>query len=62
MKPLTDEQIKSEAKYYCHSWYSQNPERLVLFARAIEKAHGIEWFTDEEIMNEWKQIHERYKK
>jgi hypothetical protein len=34
-KTLTDEEIKSEAKYFCHSWYSQNPERLVLFARAI---------------------------
>jgi hypothetical protein len=34
-KELTDEEIKSEAKYFCHSWYSQNPERLVLFAKAI---------------------------
>ena len=34
-KELTDEEIKSEAKYFCHSWHSQNPERLVLFARAI---------------------------
>jgi hypothetical protein len=41
LKPLTDDKIKSEAKYLCHSWYMQNAERLVLFARAIEKAHGI---------------------
>jgi hypothetical protein len=34
-KTLTDEEIKSEAKYFCHSWHSENPERLVLFARAI---------------------------
>jgi len=34
-KTLTDEEIKSEAKYFCHSYYSENPERLVLFARAI---------------------------
>jgi len=34
-KTLTDEEIKAEAKYFCHSWHSQNPERLVLFARAI---------------------------
>jgi hypothetical protein len=37
LKTLTDEEIKSEAKYFCHSWHSQNPERLVLFARAILK-------------------------
>jgi hypothetical protein len=36
-KELSDEEIKSEAKYLCHSWHSQNPERLVLFARAILK-------------------------
>ena len=36
-KTLTDEEIKSEAKYFCHNWHSQNPERLVLFARAIVK-------------------------
>jgi len=35
VKELTDEEIKSEAKYFCHNWHSQNPERLVLFARAI---------------------------
>lgn len=34
-KELTDEEINAEAKYFCHSWHSQNPERLVLFARAI---------------------------
>jgi hypothetical protein len=34
-KTLTDEEINSEAKYFCYGWYSQNPERLVLFARAI---------------------------
>lgn len=34
-KELTDEEIKSEAKYLCHGWHSENPERLVLFARAI---------------------------
>lgn len=34
-KELTDEEIKSEAKYFCHAWHSQNPERLVLFTRAI---------------------------
>jgi len=34
-KTLTDEEIKSEAKYFCHSYHSENPERLVLFARAI---------------------------
>jgi hypothetical protein len=32
---LTDEEIKLEAKYFCHSYHSENPERLVLFARAI---------------------------
>jgi hypothetical protein len=35
LKELTDEEIKSEAKYFCHSYHSENPERLVLFARAI---------------------------
>ena len=35
VKELTDEEIKSEAKYFCHSYHSENPERLVLFARAI---------------------------
>jgi hypothetical protein len=35
VKELTDEEIKSEAKYFCHTWHSQNSERLVLFARAI---------------------------
>ena len=34
-KTLTDEEIKSEAKYFCHRYHSENPERLVLFARAI---------------------------
>jgi hypothetical protein len=34
-KTLTDEEIKFEAKYFCHSYHSENPERLVLFARAI---------------------------
>jgi hypothetical protein len=34
-KELTDEEIKSEAKYFCHSYHTENPERLVLFARAI---------------------------
>jgi hypothetical protein len=34
-RELTDEEIKSEAKYFCHSYHSENPERLVLFARAI---------------------------
>jgi hypothetical protein len=34
-KTLTDEEIKSEAMYFCHSYHSENPERLVLFARAI---------------------------
>jgi hypothetical protein len=34
-KTLTDEEIKSEAKYFCHSYHSENPERLVLFAKAI---------------------------
>jgi len=37
IKDLTTEEIKLEAKYFCHSWHSQNPERLVLFARAILK-------------------------
>ena len=37
VKELTDEEIKSEAKYFCHSYHSENPERLVLFARAIIK-------------------------
>jgi hypothetical protein len=32
---LTDEEIKLEAKYFCHSYHSENPARLVLFARAI---------------------------
>jgi hypothetical protein len=35
VKELTDEEIKSEAKYLCHGWHSENPERLVLFAKAI---------------------------
>jgi hypothetical protein len=35
MLTLTDEEIKFEAKYFCHSYHSENPERLVLFARAI---------------------------
>ena len=35
VKELTDEEIKLEAKYFCHSYHSENPERLVLFARAI---------------------------
>ena len=35
LKTLTDEEIKSEAKYFCHSYHSENPERLVLFARAL---------------------------
>jgi hypothetical protein len=34
-KTLTDDEIKSEAKYFCHSYHTENPERLVLFARAI---------------------------
>ena len=34
-KTLTDKEIKSEAMYFCHSYHSENPERLVLFARAI---------------------------
>ena len=34
-EPVTDEEIKLEAKYFCHSYHSKNPERLVLFARAI---------------------------
>jgi hypothetical protein len=34
-KTLTDEEIKYEAKYFCHSYYLENPERLVLFARTI---------------------------
>ena len=33
---LTDEEIKSEAKYFCHGWYSQNPERLVLLVKIIK--------------------------
>ena len=35
MRELTDDEIKSEAKYFCHSYHTENPERLVLFARAI---------------------------
>ena len=35
VKELTDEEIKSEAMYFCHSYHTENPERLVLFARAI---------------------------
>ena len=35
MRELTDEEIKFEAKYFCHSYHSENFERLVLFARAI---------------------------
>lgn len=46
VKELTDEEIKLEAKYFCHSWHSQNPERLVLFARAIMKRCGIISGTD----------------
>ena len=33
---LTDEEIKLEAKYFCHGWYSQNPERLVLLVKIIK--------------------------
>ena len=33
---LTDEEIKSEAKYFCHGWYSQNPEKLVLLVKTIQ--------------------------
>jgi len=33
---LTDAEIKSEAKYFCHGWYSQNPERLVLLVKTIQ--------------------------
>ncbi len=33
---LTDEEIKSEAKYFCHGWYSENPERLVLLVKTIQ--------------------------
>jgi hypothetical protein len=32
---LTDEEIKLEAKLFCHTWFSERPERLILFARAI---------------------------
>ena len=39
--PLTDEQIDSESMYFMHSWYLENKQRLRLFARAIERAHGI---------------------
>jgi hypothetical protein len=56
-KPLSDEEIgliTSDARW-CHV---ETP-LLADFARAIEKAHGIEWFADPEIMNEWKKIHER---
>ena len=33
---LTDEEIKSEAKYFCNGWYSENPERLVLLVKTIQ--------------------------
>jgi hypothetical protein len=34
-RELTDEEIKLEAKYFCHTWFSERPEKLILFARAI---------------------------
>ena len=37
MRELTDEEIKSEAKLFCYTWFSERPERLILFARAILK-------------------------
>jgi hypothetical protein len=36
-RELTDEEIKLEAKYFCHTWFSERPEKLILFARAILK-------------------------
>ena len=33
---LTDQEIKSEAKYFCNGWYSENPERLVLLVKTIQ--------------------------
>ena len=33
---LTDEEIKSEAKYFCNGWYLENPERLVLLVKTIQ--------------------------
>ena len=33
---LTDQEIKSEAKYFCNGWYLENPERLVLLVKTIQ--------------------------
>jgi len=33
---LTEYEIKSEIKYFCHSWYSEKPETLRLLVRALE--------------------------
>ncbi len=33
---LTEYEIKSEIKYFCHSWYSEKPETLRLLVRVIE--------------------------
>lgn len=33
---LTEDEIRSEIKYLCHSWYSEKPETLRLLVRAIE--------------------------
>jgi hypothetical protein len=37
LRELSDEKIKSEAKLFCHTWFSERPERLILFARTIER-------------------------
>jgi hypothetical protein len=33
---LTEDEIRSEIKYFCHSWYSEKPETLRLLVRALE--------------------------
>jgi len=33
---LTDNEMKLEAKYFCHSYYLENAERLLLLVRTIE--------------------------
>jgi hypothetical protein len=33
---LTEDEIRSEIKYCCHSWYSEKPETLRLLVRVIE--------------------------
>lgn len=40
-QPLTDEQISDIARYKCYLDFEDDGEAIEIFARAIEKAHGI---------------------